>query len=321
MQNFEEIRPKIEDYCKEHARLCELLTYEEVLIDKKLFLNLDKKSRLLEPLVTKYNDLLQVEADIKTLKELIFVETSESKIIEQERLVEENKKNHMCEEIIRLYAQINANFEVVFVEIVCLKEELSSQLGNDLKNSYEQFCLKNNLSFNVDTENNIIRIEVSGLNANGYFWQESGLHFAKKEWMKGKCQVYVFKDLNEIKLSFEDNEIKIEYFRSSGAGGQHINKTDSAVKVTHEKTGITAICQDERSQHKNKEKAIARLKEKIENFTKEQTKTLINNQRKEQLSLMKNKQYVRFYDYDLGKVILADDKEYLLDEFLQGKLF
>jgi peptide chain release factor 1 len=134
--------------------------------------------------------------------------------------------------------------------------------------------------------------------------------------------VAVLPEPEELEVNINPDEIRIDVFRSSGPGGQHVNTTDSAVRITHLPTGLVVNCQDEKSQHKNKAKAMrvlrARLKEKIED---EKTQEM-SEERKKQVGTGDRSERVRTYNFPQGRV--TDHRIgltlYKLQDILTGNL-
>lgn len=151
--------------------------------------------------------------------------------------------------------------------------------SNMLLNMYLKWCKNNNFSVNIinlqdGDEAGITNavLQISGINAFGWLKNESGVHRlvrispynANGKRQTSFSSVWVYPVINnEIKIEINENDLKIDTYRSSGAGGQHINKTDSAVRITHLPTKIVVQCQTQRSQHQNKEEAIRLLKSRL----------------------------------------------------------
>jgi len=114
--------------------------------------------------------------------------------------------------------------------------------------------------------------------------------------------VAVLPEVEEVDFEIKDNDLRIDTYRSSGAGGQHINKTDSAIRLTHLPTGIVVTCQDQRSQTKNKEKAMAVLKAKLYDFYESQRDSEYKENRKNQVGTGDRSERVRTYNYPQGRV-------------------
>ncbi|HPP07426.1 MAG TPA: peptide chain release factor-like protein, partial [Syntrophorhabdaceae bacterium] len=134
--------------------------------------------------------------------------------------------------------------------------------------------------------------------------------------------VAVLPEPEEMEININPDELRIDVFRSSGPGGQHVNTTDSAVRITHIPTGIVVTCQDEKSQHKNKAKALrvlrARLKEKIEAEKEKE----ISQERKKQVGTGDRSERIRTYNFPQGRV--TDHRIgltlYKLQDILEGDL-
>lgn len=127
-------------------------------------------------------------------------------------------------------------------------------------------------------------------------------------------------EVEEVKIDMSD--VRVDTFRSSGAGGQHVNKTDSAIRLTHEPTGIVVECQQERSQHQNKEKALVMLRSKIYEIEQEKIRSERAEERKSQVSSGDRSAKIRTYNYPQGR--LTDHRInltlYNLDNIMKGEI-
>lgn len=137
------------------------------------------------------------------------------------------------------------------------------------------------------------------------------------------CTVAVMAEADESgEIDINKNDLRIDTFRSSGAGGQHVNTTDSAIRIVHLPTGIVVECQDERSQHKNKAKAMALLATKLEQAAKDAAHAEQASQRKSLVGSGDRSERIRTYNYPQGRV--TDHRInltlYKLDEVMEGKL-
>lgn len=137
------------------------------------------------------------------------------------------------------------------------------------------------------------------------------------------CTVAVMPEAEEISdIEINPNDLRIDTFRASGAGGQHVNKTDSAIRITHAPTGIVVECQDERSQHKNRARAMSLLKAKILSGERERQNAEIAATRKILVGSGDRSERIRTYNFPQGRV--SDHRInltlYKLDEFLQGDM-
>lgn len=321
MEKFKDIESQLKEIYDEYKKISELLTYEEVLVDKKLFLSLENKKRTIQAISTEYVNYLKLIEQQEELCEVINQLTDSEKVDFVKEL--EGLNNHISlqqDKLIIMYKGINTQMQNIAIEIVATKEILSDELSEMLINSYYVFCLKNNLHYEKDTDKNKIVLYVSGYNAYEYFKSEIGVHKCVDLNNVGLCQVFVYNDVKNDFIEIKDEEISIIACRSSGAGGQHINTTDSAIKATHNKTGISVVCQDERSQFQNKEIAISHLKDKVVLYYEKEKKENINKQKKNELKFMKNNRYVKLYDYKQGKVYTIDNREILLKDFKEGNI-
>ena len=114
--------------------------------------------------------------------------------------------------------------------------------------------------------------------------------------------VAVLPEAEDVEVNIDPTELKIDTFRASGAGGQHINKTESAIRITHLPTGLVVECQDERSQYKNKDKAMKVLKSRLLEAERERQHNDVARQRHEQVGTGDRSERIRTYNYPQGRV-------------------
>ncbi len=171
---------------------------------------------------------------------------------------------------------------------------------------------------------------IYGTGAYSRLKYESGVHRVQRVPVtesQGKIQtstvtVAILPEVDEVEIHIDPREIKMESCKSSGAGGQHINKTESAVRLTHLPTGIVVECQEQRSQLKNREKAMKMLETKLYRIMQEKRDTEIAGDRKKQVGTGERCERIRTYNFPQGRV--TDHRIgvtlYQLDAFLNGKI-
>ena len=171
---------------------------------------------------------------------------------------------------------------------------------------------------------------IEGEGAYSRFKYESGVHRVQRvpeTESQGRVHtstttVAVLPEAEDVELEIDPNDLKIDTFRSSGAGGQHINKTSSAIRITHLPTGMVVECQDERSQYKNKDKALKVLKSRLLKEKQNKQASEIAENRKMQVGTGDRSERIRTYNYPQGRV--TDHRIgltlYKLEEILNGNL-
>ena len=195
--------------------------------------------------------------------------------------------------------------------------EEASLFCSVLSNMYKCYAEKNKWKYEIldlsETELGGIKaitFLIKGKNAYGKLKYESGVHRVQRvpeTESQGRIHtstatVAVLPEVEDIDVEIDEKDLKIDTYRSSGAGGQHVNKTESAIRITHIPTGIIVACQDERSQLKNKERAMKILRAKLYDFYREQKDKEYKENRKSQVGTGDRSERVRTYNYPQGRV-------------------
>jgi len=308
----EEIKNKqqqLEDIYNEYIKLSEYLNYEEIFLDQQLCLHIQKKRQQIEKIALTYKELINIE---ENLKELNSLPQHEKELFIDEINNSTNKLLSISKELLTLLKIHSEKINNFTIEV----SENNSPFSQDIIRGYSNYCSNNNYEFEIITNNNYTLINVAGLNAKEEFINEIGIH--KNITTNQECYVFIYDTYTQEEISFEYKDICVQTCHSSGAGGQHINTTDSAIKITHIKTGITSICQSERNQIQNRKIALENLKKKVEKFYTEQKNTFIKKQKQPQVKLIKNKHIAKSYNYNLG--IISNNKQKIkIEDFLNGQ--
>ncbi|MCV2528538.1 MAG: peptide chain release factor 1 [Candidatus Lightella neohaematopini] len=315
-----------------------LLSKKSVISNKKLFLSLSKEYNKLIKIVEYFNQWLDINKNIYNTKKLINnielkdLVTEELQLCKKNRLIIEKKIVDI------LYSKENISQYGCFLEIRAgTGGNEASLFASDLLHMYSQFSnSKNwhieiiNTNYNYSGGYKEIIIRVNNKEAYNYLMFESGGHRVQRIPMtesQGRihtstCTVAVMPVVQESKIIINNNDLRIDSFRSSGAGGQHVNTTNSAIRIIHIPTGITVECQDERSQHKNKAKAMSVLIARLNNLKlkeKQKKETLI---RRTLLGSGDRSDRIRTYNFPQRRVTdhRINFTLYRLEDIFNGKL-
>jgi peptide chain release factor 1 len=207
----------------------------------------------------------------------------------------------------------------------------------DLLRMYTNYALKKGWRATVVDESftdiggiRDVTLHVEGTGVYGYLKFEAGVHRVQrvpKTETQGRVHtstatVAVLPEAEEVDVSINPADLRIDVFRASGAGGQHVNTTDSAVRITHVPSGVVVSCQDERSQHKNKAKALKVLQSRLLVFEKERHAAEVGKQRKEMVGRGMRAEKARTYNFPQNRVTdhNADITLKKLDYVMEGDL-
>jgi peptide chain release factor 1 len=187
----------------------------------------------------------------------------------------------------------------------------------DLQKMYTAYAQKNQWRVSVESVSTTdlggyreIILHIQGKGVYGHLKYESGVHRVQRvptTETQGRVHtstvtVAVLPEAEEVDVTINPSDLRIDVYRSSGAGGQHVNTTDSAVRVTHIPTGVVVACQEERSQHKNKAKAMKLLQSRLLAAQMEKSEAEMRKQRKEQVGTGERAEKVRTYNFPQNRV-------------------
>lgn len=293
----------------------------EVISDMKRFIQLNKDYKDLQPIIDGYEELKNIISNIETAKDVIKNEKDEEfRTMAKEELTELTQRQEELEEEIRLMLiptdpQDRKN-AIVEIRAGTGGDEASIFAG-DLYRMYSKFCETKGWKMEgVDvTEGTVggfkeVIFNVMGEDVYGQLKYESGVHRVQRvpqTETQGRvhtsaASVVVLPEADEFDIEIKQNDIRKDLFCSSGPGGQSVNTTYSAVRLTHIPTGIVATCQDQKSQIKNYQKALSVLRTRI--FEMEYQKYLdeIASKRKTMVSTGDRSAKIRTYNYPQGRV-------------------
>lgn len=327
---------------KRHQEIGELLSTHDVINDQNRYRELSKEYAHLDPIVIafeEYNSICQQISDNETL--LKEEQDDELKLLAEEDLDSLKKSNEqLIQKIHTLLLPVDPNDERnVFLEIRAGAggDEAAIFAGN-LFRMYSRYV--ENSGWNLEVINSnagehggykeiIVRIVGKGVYSRLKF--ESGVHRVQRvpeTEAQGRvhtstCTVAVIAEADEIDdIDINPADLKIDTFRSSGAGGQHVNTTDSAIRITHVPTGVVVECQDERSQHKNRARAMSLLKARLLSSEQEKKQQEEAATRKSLVGTGDRSERIRTYNFPQGR--LTDHRInltlYQLDKIIEGDI-
>lgn len=336
------IQLKLETLLERHEEVSALLAESEVIQDQGKFRTLSKEYSDLMPIVEVFKSYRKAKEGLSSAEAMLDEET-EAELKE----LAEDEIDTLKTQIAELESQLQIlllpkdpdDSKNVFLEIRAGTggDEAAIFVG-DLFRMYSRFAETKNWKIEIVSESaseqggyKEIIARVIGNDVYSTLKFESGAHRVQRVPVtesQGRihtsaCTVAVMPEAEEVEgIDIETQDLRIDTYRASGAGGQHVNKTDSAVRITHLPSGIVVECQDERSQHKNKAKALSLLKTKLLAAEKEAQEKAVSSTRKTLVGSGDRSERIRTYNYPQGRV--TDHRInltlYKLPEIMEGQL-
>ena len=293
----------------------------EVVGDMQLFKKLNKEYRDLEPIVEAFYEYRDVLSNLKEAKDILANEKDEDmrELAKEEVGPLEDRKEELEEEVkVLLLPKDPQDDRNSILEIRAgTGGDEASLFAGDLLKMYLRYCEGKGwktevLSVSEGTMGGYkeVSVQVTGEGVYGVLKYESGVHRVQrvpKTETQGRVHtsaatVAVLPEADEVDVEIRDADIRRDTFRASGAGGQHVNKTESAIRLTHIPTGVVAECQEGRSQHKNLEIAMRMLRTRIFEAAVKEQEDKIAAERKTLVSTGDRSAKIRTYNYPQGRV-------------------
>lgn len=333
---------ELEEIEKEYHQLNQLLSDPKIITDQEQFQKLSKRHSEIAKTAQLYLEYKSIERKIIENNELKLNENDHElrEMIDEENIELEKQMDSIKVEIDeQLNPEDPRNKKNIIVEIRAGAGGGEAALFvSDLFRMYSRFAERNRWKIEIMDSNPTeiggfkeIIFGITGKNVYGSLKQESGVHRVQRipvtesggRIHTSTVTVAILPEAEEIEMDISPNDIKIDRFRSTGPGGQSVNTTDSAIRITHIPTGLVVSCQDEKSQHKNKEKALKILRARLFDRLQAEHNQKIDSQRKMQVGTGDRSERVRTYNFPQNRVTdhRINVNFHNLEEILDGNLF
>lgn len=333
---------KLEQVERRFEEVSELVCKSEVIADMEQYTKLMRELKQLTPVVEKFREYKKAKATYEESKEMLQDGSLDSEFAQMVKEEFEQSKEDMeriSEElkILLLPRDPNDDRNVIIEIRGGAGGEESALFAGVLYRMYNMYAEAKGFKCELLSANETglggfkeVSFSVNGDGAYSRFKFESGVHRVQRvpeTESQGRIHtstttVAVLPEADDVDFELNEKDLEIDTFRSSGAGGQHINKTSSAIRITHIPTGTVVECQDERSQHKNKEKAMKVLRARLYDAEKAKHDAEIAGERKAQVGTGDRSERIRTYNYPQGRV--SDHRInltlYKLEQILNGDL-
>jgi len=332
---------KLADIKKKFEELTQQISQPDVIANQSLWTKLVKEHSSLTGIVEKYDEWKKTDENLAGALELAEIETDEEMLemlkieihdLKQKRIdLEEELK------ILLLPKDPNDDNNVIVEIRAGAGGDEAALFATEIKRMFYRYAERQRWKIDeIDVNESELggtkeaTFSVIGTGAYSKLKFESGVHRVQRvpaTESQGRVHtstitVAVLPEVDDIEITIDEKDLKIDTYRSGGAGGQHVNKTESAIRITHLPTGIVVACQDERSQIKNREKAMKTLKSKLYDHFQSQAEKEYSEARRMQVGTGDRSERIRTYNFPQGRV--TDHRIgltlYSLDTFMDGDI-
>ena len=332
---------KLDFILDKYEELSKKVSDPEVIARQKEWQKLMKEMSDLEPIVKEYTAYKKAKEELEEAKEILDMEDDEElremareELKDNEAAIEEYTENL---KILLLPKDPNDDKNVILEVRAGTGGDEAALFGSDLLRMYlryaERMRWKTELIESNETEIGGVKevvMLVKGKGAYSRLKYESGVHRVQRvpETESGgrvhtsAASVAVMPEVDDVEVNLDPNDVRVDVYRASGNGGQCVNTTDSAVRLTHMPTGLVVTCQDEKSQIKNKEKAFKVLKSRLFDLMQQEQNDKIAAERKSQIGSGDRSERIRTYNFPQSRITdhRINMTLYKLDSFLDGDL-
>lgn len=332
---------KLKGIKERYEQLTALLSDPAVIGDQNRYRELSKEQAGLTDIVNAYDEYMAADAEIESCKAML-EEADDAAMREMihEELDELSAKEHELSEqlkVMLLPKDPNDDKDVIIEVRAGTGGEEAALFGADLLRMYTRYAERHGYRAELMNENYTekggvkeVVLSLQGKGAYSRMKFESGVHRVQRvpeTESQGRIHtsaatVAVLPEAEDVEVDINPNDLQIDTYRSGGAGGQHVNKTESAIRITHIPTGLVVQCQDERSQHKNRDKAMRVLKSRLLELYQSKAAEAEADERKSQVGSGDRSERIRTYNFPQSRV--TDHRIgltlYKLEAFLDGDM-
>ena len=333
---------KLQQMEEKYHQMGEKLMDPAVVSDQQACVQLMREYKHMQPIIEKYHEYLQAQKNFEEAKELLSGGETDAELQEMAQLEYDSSREEMDalkEKLKRLLLPKDPNDDRnVIIEIRSgAGGEEASLFAGSLYRMYTMYAEAHGWKQELLSANPTelggfkeVSFSIVGEGAYSRLKYESGVHRVQRvpeTESQGRIHtstvtVAVLVEADEVELEINPADLRIDVFRASGAGGQHINKTESAVRITHIPTGLVVECQDERSQYKNKDRAMKILRSRLYEMMLQEQNEKIASERKMQVGTGDRSERIRTYNFPQGR--MTDHRIgltlYRLEDIMNGNL-